>query len=97
MKRMENAILRRPRDESAGSESRKFPVMRVLARLHECDAGTLYDSVDASELDVHEVVEEMVTEGEVEATPGRDKRYNLTLKGWAEYLKVLSSIYELPE
>jgi len=90
-------MLSRPRDESAGSESRKFPVMRALARLHECDAGTLCGSVDASELDVHDVVAEMVNEGEVESTHGREKKYTLTLKGWAEYLKVLSSIYELPE
>lgn len=94
---MEKAILSRPDDEPDGPEARKLPVMRALARLHECDAETLYSSVDASELDVHDIVTEMVGEGQVEATLGRERRYTLTLKGWAEYLKALSSLYELPE
>ena len=94
---MENAILSRPREESGGLEARKFPIMRTLARLHECDAATLYESVDADELDVHDIVREMVHAKEIEATPGRERRFTLTLKGWVEYLEVLSSIYELPE
>lgn len=99
---MENLVVRREVEEH-GSMAKKLPIMKTLARLHECDVETLYSSVDASELDVHDILGEMVSEEEVEASPGQatgaspGERFSLTLKGWGEYLKVLGSIYELPE
>jgi len=77
--------------------------MRTLARLHECDVETLFSRVDASELDVHDILTDMVSKKEVEASPTqasggkREERFALTLKGWGEYMKALGSIYELPE
>jgi hypothetical protein len=100
---MENVVIRRGTEESGGFDARKFPIMRTLARLHECDVETLYSSIDASEPDVHEILREMVAKKEVEASPrpisggNRGERFNLTLKGWGEYLKVLGSVYELTE
>ena len=100
---MENLVMRRGIEESEAFDAKKLPVMKTLARLHECDAETLYSEVDASELDVHDVLREMVSKNEVEASPTpqsggkRGERFALTLKGWAEYLKVLGTIYELPE
>lgn len=100
MKRiMEKAMM--TNGESEGLDA-KFPIMRTLARLHECDAQTIYSRVDASEVDVHDILREMVSRREVEASPrqpseSRGERFTLTLKGWGEYLKVLGSIYELPE
>jgi hypothetical protein len=98
---MENLVLTM-RDESQFIDARKLPIMRTLARLHECDVETLVSKVEASELDVHDILSEMVSKNEVEASgegkvSKRDERFTLTLKGWGEYLKVLSSIYELPE
>jgi len=99
---MENLVMRREVEEP-GSSAKKLPVMRTLARLHQCDVETLYSSVDASELDVHDILSEMLYEKEVEASPEQatggaaSERFSLTLKGWGEYLKVLGSIYELPE
>jgi hypothetical protein len=100
---MENVVMSRETEESSVVDARKFPIMRTLARLHECDVETLYSRVDASELDVHDILAEMVSKNEVEASPkspagGRlNERFTLTLKGWGEYMKVLGSIYELPE
>ncbi len=73
--------------------------MRTLARFHECDVDTLQNRVDANELDLHEILQEMVAKNEVEAMPtaGRREVFALTLKGWGEYLRVLGSIYELTE
>jgi hypothetical protein len=99
---MENIVIRREIEES-GSLAKKLPIMRTLARLHECDVETLYSRVDASELDVHDILTEMLSEKEVEASPmhssgsARGEKFALTLKGWGEYMKVLGSIYELPE
>ena len=98
---MENLVMRREVEES-GSLAKKLPIMRTLARLHQCDVDTLYGSVDASELDVYDILGEMLSEKEVEASPRqtgdtRGERFSLTLKGWGEYMKVLGSIYELPE
>jgi hypothetical protein len=95
---MENTVMSRPREEAEVLDARKLPIMRTLARLHECDAETLFSTVDASEPDVHDALGEMLSNREVEASPGsRGKRFTLTLKGWAEYMGVLGSIYELPE
>jgi len=99
---MENVVMSRPREEEDGIDARKFLIMRALARFHECDVDTLFSRVDASELDVHDILKEMVSKNEVESpaqTPGgaRSETFTLTLKGWAEYMKVLGSIYELPE
>ena len=100
---MENVAVGRPREETSLPDNKKFPIMRALARLHECDVETLYAAVDASELDVHDILGEMVSRNEVEASAsqpseGRStEKFALTLKGWGEYLHVLSSIYELPE
>jgi hypothetical protein len=95
---MENIVMRREVEEP-DSLAKKLPIMRTLARLHECDVETLYSRVDASELDVHDILTEMLSEKEVEASSGtaRSETFALTLKGWAEYMNVLGSIYELPE
>ncbi|MGH9918966.1 MAG: hypothetical protein ACRD6W_08885 [Nitrososphaerales archaeon] len=86
-------------EESEAFDAKKLPVMRTLARLHECDAEALYSRIDASELDVSEILMEMVSKNEVEASPRamRGEKFALTSKGWAEYLKVLGTIYELSE
>ena len=104
MKRiMEKAMMQRGTEEPGVLDAKKFPVMRTLARYHECDVETLYSRIDATELDVHEILREMVSNKEVEAsarppTGGkRSQKFALTLKGWGEYMKVLGSIYELPE
>jgi hypothetical protein len=99
---MENVVMRREA-ESGISEEKKLPIMRTLARLHECDVETLYSRIDASELDVHDILSDMISKEEVEASPRpvasgkRNEKFTLTMKGWGEYLKVLGSIYELPE
>jgi hypothetical protein len=101
---MENIVLSsREIEESGVFDVRKFPVMRTLARFHGCDLETLYGEVDASEFEVHEILRDMIAMNEVEASPkpsvgGRlNEKFTLTLKGWGEYMKVLGSIYELPE
>lgn len=100
MKRqMENAMMSRTREDEDAPDERKFPVMRTLARLHECDAQTILDSVDATKLDVHDILTDMVSRKEVEPSKrgSRGEKYTLTLKGWGEYMKVLGSLYELSE
>jgi len=93
----------RPTDDAEGLDAVKVPIMRTLARFHECDVETLFSRVDASELDVHDILDEMVSKNEVEAAarqPSGDRRkerFTLTLKGWGEYMRVLGSLYELPE
>lgn len=100
---MENVVMSGPREESSLPDAKTFPIMRALARLHECDVETLCGAVDASELDVHDILGEMVSRNQVESLtrqgPGerRDERFVLTLKGWGEYMQVLASIYELAE
>ena len=95
---MENIVMTRREEGPEFSDSRKLPVMKTLARLHECDAETLVSQVEGSELDVHDILREMLSEKEVEATgPEPEERFSLTLRGWGEYMKVLGSIYELPE
>jgi DNA-binding MarR family transcriptional regulator len=98
---MENIVLGRRNEESSEHEAWRLPVMRTLARLHECDVETLLSKVDASEPEVHSVLREMVSKDEVEPTRdpsgGREERFTLTAKGWGEYLRALSSIYELSE
>jgi len=99
---MENAVMSRQKEESDALDA-KLPIMRTLARFHECDVETLFSKVDASELDIHDILRDMVSRNEVEASSkqpsgGRHKeRFTLTLKGWGEYMSVLGSIYELPE
>lgn len=95
---MENAVVSGRRDEEGALDARKLPIMRALARLHECDLDALCGTVDASELDVHDILTMMVSESEVEAsTESRRGRFALTLKGWGEYMRVLGSVYELTE
>ena len=100
---MEKAVVRRRDEEPGVFDAKKLLVMRTLARFHEVDVETLCSRIDASELDVHDVLREMVSMEEVEASPRplsggrRSERFALTLKGWGEYMKVLGSIYELPE
>jgi hypothetical protein len=106
---MENVVMSRQKEEKKEEEEsdvfddKKLPIMRTLARFHECDAETLLSRVDASELDVRDILKEMISLDEVEATPkltlgaGPSGKLTLTLKGWGEYMKVLGSIYELPE
>jgi hypothetical protein len=105
---MENVVMSRQKKKKEEGESdvfddKKLPIMRTLARLHGCDAETLLSRVDASELDVHDILKEMISLDEVEATPkltlgaGPAGKLTLTSKGWGEYMKVLGSIYELPE
>jgi hypothetical protein len=100
---MENVVLTGPREESNELDTQKFLVMRALARLHDCEEETLFSTVDASESDVHEILIELISEKEVDASPslpskGRNNEtFTLTLKGWGEYMETLGSIYELPE
>lgn len=100
---MENVVMSRETEESGVFAAKKLPIMRTLARLHECDVEALYSRIDANELDVNDILREMVSKREVEvsSTPllggVRNDRFSLTMKGWAEYMKVLGSIYELPE
>ena len=100
---MENIVMRRRIEESGVFDAKKLPVMKTLARLHECDIDALCSRIDASEIDVHDILSDMLSKEEVEASPqtptdgDRDERFTLTLKGWGEYLRVLGSIYELPE
>lgn len=96
---METVAMGRTRAGSRSLDARKVPVMRTLARHHECDVGFLYDGIEVNESDLHETLREMISENEVEASHGPDRRkvYSLTSKGWDEYLGVLSSIYELTE
>lgn len=99
---MENIVMSRGIEEASAFDAKKLPIMRTLASAHECDIETLYSRIDASELDVHDILSEMVFRNEVEASPNasggrRSEKFTLTLKGWGEYLKVLGSIYELPE
>ena len=94
---MENVVVRRTSDDD-GPDERTLPIMRTLARFHECDAETLYSRVDASEVDIHDMLWEMVARKEVAASQGaRNGKFALTLRGWAEYMRVLGSLYELPE
>lgn len=96
---MENAVVSRQPNEAETPDARKFPIMRTLATLHECDVETLFSSVDTRELDIHDLLDEMVSKREVEASGvgSRRERFALTLKGWAEYMNLLGSIYEFPE
>jgi len=99
---MENVVTSRQSEDSVVLDSRKLPVMRALARLHECDVETLCSGVDASDLDVHDILMGMVSRNEVEESPqpsggARAERFTLTLRGWGEYLQLLGSIYELTE
>jgi hypothetical protein len=100
---MENLVMDRRRDASGVIDTKKFAIMRTLARFHECDFETLYSRVDASEPDVHDALREMVARREVEASPRRSsgewpsERFSLTLKGWSEYMQALGSVYELTE
>jgi hypothetical protein len=98
---MEKVVMSRPTDDAEGIDAVKVPIMRTLARFHECDVETIFSRVDASELDVHDILDQMVSRNEVAARqPSGDRRkerFTLTLKGWGEYMKVLDSIYELPE
>ena len=100
---MENIVMSRGIEETSAFDAKKLPIMRTLASVHECDVETLYSRIDASELDVHDILSEMVSRNEVEASPKpssggrRSEKFTLTLKGWGEYMRVLGSIYELPE
>lgn len=99
---MENVETGRPGEESVVLDSRRLPVMRTLARLHECDFNALCSAVDASELDVRDILRGMASRNEVEASrhqPGGlgGEVFTLTLRGWAEYMQLLGSIYELAE
>ena len=104
MKReMENVVLSRPREESNDLGGKRFLVMRALARLHYCEEQALVSSIDASERELHDVLMELVSRNEVEASPSMPLRgrsnetFALTLKGRGEYMRTLGSIYELPE
>ncbi len=93
---MENAVLSKQREEPESPDARKLPIMRALAKYHGCDVQRLLESVEASEFDVHAILREMLSKKEVEAIRGdRSETFSLTLKGWAEYINVLGSIYEL--
>jgi hypothetical protein len=100
---MENAVMSRQVEESGVFDAKKLPIMRTLARFRECGAETLCSRVDASELEVYDILREMVSKNEVEASPTqpsggrRDEKFTMTLKGWGEYMRVLGSVYELPD
>ena len=93
----------RPREELIGSDAKKFLIMRTLARFHECDEETLLRSIDSTELEIHDILKDMISKNEVEASPPQKSRgkgkatFALTLNGWGGYTTAISSIYELPE
>ena len=93
----------RPREESIGVGAKKFLVMRTLARLHECDREALLRNMDSTDLEIHDVLREMISNDEVEASPSQESggklkaTFALTLNGWGEYIAALGSVYELPE
>ena len=95
---MENVVVNRLRTEETGPEARKLRVMRVLARLHQCDAETLFSGIDADEDEIRDTLIEMVASHDVEVcSEGLGKRFALTPKGWGRYMNALGSIYELAE
>ncbi len=100
---MENIVVSRQREETGSLGAEKFLVMRTLARLHECDEETIVRKIDATQHQVHEILRDMVSKNEVEASPAQRSRgvrkatFTLTLNGWGEYMQALGSIYELPE
>jgi hypothetical protein len=100
---MENVAMSRPGDAPIGLSGKKFLVMRTLARLHECDEEELLRSIESTELEIHDVLRDMISKDEVEASPARvakGKRrttFALTLNGWVEYMNALGAVYELPE
>ena len=100
---MENIVVSRRKEQEIGTEAKRFLVMRTLARLHECDEEALLLSIDSTEAEIHQIMRDMVSKDEVEASPPRifnGKRrttFALTLNGWGEYLNALGSVYELPE
>jgi hypothetical protein len=100
---MENVIVSTPREEHLGQDSKKFLAMRTLARLHECDEEEVLRSIDSTEFEIHDILRDMISKDEVEASPARVSRgkrkttFALTLNGWAEYMNALGSVYELPE
>jgi hypothetical protein len=108
---MEKVILRRQNEETTATKAaedadatKKFPIMRTLAKFHECDVKTLSSRIEANELDIYGTLREMFSRGEVESLPskrqadgGYGERFGLTSKGWTEYLKALGSIYELSD
>ncbi len=99
---MENVVLSRTREEPIGQTGKKFLVMRTLARLHECDEEELLHRIDSTELEIHDVLSDMISKDEVEASPakvsiGKRRTFALTFIGWGEYIYALGSVYELPE
>jgi len=100
---MENVVMSRPKDGLIGFDAKKFLIMRTLARSHECDQEALLRSIDSSELEIQDILEDMISKHEVEVSPhlksrgSRKGTFALTLNGWGEYTKAISSIYELPE
>jgi hypothetical protein len=100
---MENVVVSRRKEQSIGPDAKKFLIMRTLARLHECDEEALLLSIDSTEAEIHQIMGDMVSKDEVEASPpwiSKGKRrttFALTLNGWGGYLNALGSVYELPE
>jgi glutamate-1-semialdehyde aminotransferase len=100
---MENIVVSRQREELGSLSGEKFLVMRTLARLHECDEEAIQHNVDATSQEIHDVLRDMISKGEIEANPAQRSKgirkvtFTLTLNGWAEYMQALGSIYELPE
>ncbi len=100
---MENVVVSRPREGPTGLSAKKFLVMRTLARLHECDEEELLRSIDSTELEIHDVLRDMISRDEAEASAARMPRgkrrttFALTLNGWGEYMNALGSVYEIPE
>ena len=96
---MEKTVMSVPGEGNGSLDERKVPIMKTLARFHECDVQTLSNRVDESDTDLHDILNEMVSREEVVATTltGQREVFTLTLKGWGEYLRVLGSIYELTE
>ena len=64
---MENVIVSRPREEHLGEDSKKFLVMRTLARLHECDEEEILRGIDSTEFEIHGILRDMISKDEVEA------------------------------
>lgn len=94
---MESVFMTEGTESRTGVDARKFSVMRRLATLHECTAGALCSGIDASEAEIHWILDEMLSNAEVQACAWAREKFALTRKGRDEYMSALASIYELPE
>jgi len=77
----------------------KFQVLRIIARAAFVSSNLVRDSLDMSSGDLSELLTEMTRNGEVEVSTysNDESMLVLTPEGLKEYMRILESIYELPE